>query len=315
MNEYFNNVDFLGIFKKRIKLFIIISISAAAISYFFSSPIFIKPLFISNAVIYPSNLSSFSEESPSEQLLQMFSSDDIKFAFAKKFNLVEHYRLKPDSKYLQSELLFEIGKKVNIYKNEYESINVDVIDENPKIACTMVKSLIDLVNAKILEIHRQRFGETVKIWKDEMDIKKKEMDSLKKSIDSLRTKSGIIDFDGQLREASRQFFTMTKSESPKDNNYLTQFMKKLQGNGAEIFTLTQSFNLAVSEYNRLRLQYEAALVNYKKEIKYTNIVAEPYVADKKFYPLRGLIVLITVLSALIISSVTFVYIEKIKQIK
>ena len=79
--------------------------------------------------------------------------------------------------------------------------------------------------------------------------------------------------------------------------------------------LTQSFNLAVSEYNRLRLQYEAALVNYKKEIKYTNIVAEPYVADKKFYPLRGLIVLITVLSALIISSVTFVYIEKIKQIK
>lgn len=315
MNEFFNNFDFLGVFKKRIKLFIIVSVSAVVLSYLFSSPFFIKPVYKSTAILYPSNLSSFSEESATEQMIQLFNSDDIKFKIAKKYNLLKQYEIDSNYKYHQSVLLNLVERNVNIYKTEYESVNIDVKDYDAKQACDMVNSLIDMINAKILEMHRARFAEKLKIWKDELAVKTRQLDSVKKQIDSLRLNSGIIDFDGQLKEASRQFFTMTKSESPRDNNYLSQFMKKLQGNGAEIFSLTQSFNLTVSEYNRIKLLYEGALVDYNKELKYTNIVAKPYVSDKSIYPIRWLIVLVTLMSALIVTVIAVVMIEKNNQEK
>ena len=308
MNEYFSNVNFIDVFKKRIKLFIVMSILAVGISGGVS--FMLDPLYRSTAVIYPSNLSSFSEESPSEQLLQILSSDDIKFKFIDKFKLMDHYKIDPNDQYRQTKLILGVTDNVKIYKTEYQSVNIDVTDTDPKIACDMVNELIKMVNVKILGMHRERFNEKVKIWKNEMALKHKEMDSIKGKIDSLRVKSEIIDFDAQVKEASRQYFTMTKSDAPNANNYLSKFMKKLQGNGAEVFSLTQSFNIAVNEYNRVKLLYEAALVDFKKELNYTNVVAKPYVADRKIYPLRWLIVLVSLISALVVTAITVVIIDK-----
>jgi len=56
----------------------IITLIAIIVGFIVSSPIVIKPLYKSYAVVYPVNLSPSSEESNTEQLLQWFNSEEVK---------------------------------------------------------------------------------------------------------------------------------------------------------------------------------------------------------------------------------------------
>src|SRR6187399_2603766 len=84
--------------KYKIHLFLI-TIFSVTLAVIFSSEAFIKPRFKSNAVVYPSNLVPYSTESPTEQMLQLFESDDIRDELIKDFNLFEHYEIDTAQKY------------------------------------------------------------------------------------------------------------------------------------------------------------------------------------------------------------------------
>src|SRR3989304_3194634 len=87
------NFDLLNIILKwKITLTVVI-VLAIVLSAVFSSPFFIKPKYKSTAVIYPSNLMPYSQESPTEQMLQLFQSDSVFNHVAEYFRLIRHYGL------------------------------------------------------------------------------------------------------------------------------------------------------------------------------------------------------------------------------
>ncbi|MDZ7778316.1 MAG: hypothetical protein U5L09_23200 [Bacteroidales bacterium] len=57
----------------------------------FSSAMLITPKYNSRAVIYPSNVAPYSDESETEQLLQWLQSRDIKDSMIRRFELGKHY--------------------------------------------------------------------------------------------------------------------------------------------------------------------------------------------------------------------------------
>ena len=79
MNDFFDNQKLLIIIRKRLLHFVVIGIIAIILSAIFSSPFFITPKFRSTARIYPINLAVMSTESETEQMLEIISSNDIKF--------------------------------------------------------------------------------------------------------------------------------------------------------------------------------------------------------------------------------------------
>jgi capsular polysaccharide biosynthesis protein len=93
MNEFFDNRRILDIIWNRRIHFIIIGIIAVVLSAIFSSPFFITPKFKSSARVYPSNISAISEESTTEQMLEIMNSVDIKLEMMKAFNLDEVYKI------------------------------------------------------------------------------------------------------------------------------------------------------------------------------------------------------------------------------
>ena len=79
MNNFFDNQRILDLIWKRKLHFIVVGIIAIVLSAIFSGPTFIKPKFKSTARIYPTNnIAIFSEESETEQLLEIINSNDLK---------------------------------------------------------------------------------------------------------------------------------------------------------------------------------------------------------------------------------------------
>ena len=115
----FNASDvMLLIYKKRIHLLIVCSVALVAsviVSYL------IPEKYKSTVVLYPANSTSvsqtlatdmntekgllqFGENEEVEQMMQMLQSNDIRNRIVEKYNLIEHYRIDPNTKYLYTKL-------------------------------------------------------------------------------------------------------------------------------------------------------------------------------------------------------------------
>jgi len=87
MKDYTNNVSILnGIWKWKYHILIITAIGLI-LSAIFSGSYFITPKYKSYAVVYPANISPYSDESATEQMLQILQSKDIKDSVIKEFDL------------------------------------------------------------------------------------------------------------------------------------------------------------------------------------------------------------------------------------
>ena len=77
MDKYFNNNSLLkAIFKWKWHI-IAVTITASIIGAIFSGPTFITPRYKSEATVYPSSLEEFSDETFTEQMLQVMESQEI----------------------------------------------------------------------------------------------------------------------------------------------------------------------------------------------------------------------------------------------
>ena len=171
MTNFFDNQNLLDTLWKWKKHLIFVGILAVVSSAFFSSSIFIKPKYKSTARIYPSkNIYVFSDESESEQLLEIISAQDIKLKVIDAFDLSTVYKISKKDLLYQSYILSEFNENVSFKKTEYETVEISVLDTDPKRAAAMCDSIISFLDEKILIMHSIKYVEAAKVAKKEMDL-------------------------------------------------------------------------------------------------------------------------------------------------
>ena len=311
METFFKNKNLMELINRWKKHLIIISIISIAIGAFISSPIVITPKYKSSAIIYPVNISVYSKESTTEQMLQVFNSNDIKEKMLNAFNLAYHYKLDKKDTQFYSSFLSEFKSNVNISKTEYESVEITVSDENPKIACNMVDSLIAFFDQKMAILHKQKTFEMLKIKSEELQKKKIEVDTLEKKQKKYKIKYGIIDIGLQTKELTRGYLNLVNSGKKGSSaaNEIDTILKNFKEIAEEYNHNGGLVYAAQNEYNAIKNEYEKHFTEYNKNITYSMIVENPFPADKKSYPIRWIVVAITVITSLIFSIIVIAVIE------
>ena len=296
---------------KKAKLFIIVGLLSIITAVIFSSPYFIPPKYKSEAVLYPSNLVHYSEESSTEQLLQLFFGNDIRDSIILKFDLISHYAIDTASSGYLYNLHKEYEGNVRINKTSFESVSIEVIDTKPEKACSIAKELINQVNNKIRRLHSLKSKELVVIRKNEIDNKKELIDNLEVEIERYSVKYGLLDYSQQSREVTAGYMNMLlESKKGEAMQKAEKLYENLKQEGRHFQDLNHQLILAREEHNKKLINYDEAIRDVNKKLTYTNVVVFPEISDKKSYPIRWLIVIIS-----LFGSVTFTIILLLVKIR
>ena len=159
-----NDLSFKRLFelvKEKYRLFVLVAVVAAVIAYVFTLPVFIKPRYRSSATVYPVNLNSYSTETRTDQLLQLLQSNSIRDSLIKQFDLETAYEIDIDLKGGYFALYNEFLERVEISKTKYESVMIEVVDEDPVRARDMVNAMLEEVNSLARRLQREKSQEVL----------------------------------------------------------------------------------------------------------------------------------------------------------
>ena len=313
MQSQFYQINILKFLNKwKIHLGIIVLITVI-LSAFFSGSMFITPMFKSFAIIYPSNIAPYSDESETEQMLQILQSGDIRDSIINKFNLAMHYEIDSTHKYFVSTIIYEYSQNVKVNKTPYEGINIEVMDKDPKLACDMVNDIIYFYNKKVRNLHEEKFNEVVKLYERSILKKRQYIDSLEQRFVELSTKYGLLDYGNQSREIARGYLrTIDGSSAQINTKEVLRLKENIELKGGEFLLLQGLIQNESGKFSELTREYEKAYMNYDRKFSYTNIITQPYVSDKKSYPVRWLIVAISTLTTFFVTFIVIMILENFK---
>lgn len=299
MNNYtVTNQLFIKLLVKWKLYFFAVTLGAFVLSAVFSSNYFIAPKYKSYSLLYPSNIISYSSETPSEQLIQLLESGDIRDAIISKFNLAAHYDIDTTKESGKSSLIKTYTSNIEIKRTQYNSIAIEVLDKDPVLACKMVEEIINSLNLKARSLQRQKTSEVVTIYKNLMNSKKQQVDSIDAVLQEFRVKYQLLDYEIQTKEVTKSYFKAISSGARKENlKDIDLMLRNLEEKGGEYYKTKQTLDVVLKSYNEVKLEYDKAISDLNKELTYTNVISKPFPADEKTYPIRWLIVLISVLSA------------------
>lgn len=288
-----------------------IALIMAILAAIFSSPVFITPKYKSYAVIYPSNIAPYSDESETEQMLQILQSKDIRDSILVHFNLARHYEIDSSYKYFYSTLSYLYSQNVKISKTPYEGVSIEVFDKDPKIACDIANSIIDYYNKKVRALHEEKFYEVVTMFERALNAKREYIDSLIYRLQDLATEYGLIDYGNQVREMTRGFLKTIDGSGAQYVNTpeVLKLKKSFEAKGGELILIVKLIEQEASRYSELKYDYEQAYMNYDRKFTYVNEITKPFPADKKAFPVRWLIVMVSVLAGTFLAYIVALIVE------
>lgn len=282
---------------------IIITVVAAVCGVIFSGPAFITPLYESEAVVYPSISDPYSDETFTEQMIQVMQSNEIMDSVVKDFNLMEHYRISTGYKYWKTALISEYRDNVRVSRTPYDAVVVKVLDKDPEIACAMVNDIVRLFDQKLQRMQKSKSLQAMKMYEYSLSHQEKFIDSLRDRLNTIASEYGVISVPEQSKEVSKAYIN-------GGNDKAKELKKNLETYGPEVIALTERIVSESEVYSYTKYEYEEFVRHYNTELSFTNIVSEPYVSDKKAYPIRWVVVVLCGLGACLLSALVACLIER-----
>lgn len=309
MDNFFNNTSLVNLIIKWRKHLVVITIVAAILGAIFSGPFFITPLFKSEAIAYPANIMSNSDESVTEQMLQVIQGQDIKDSLINKFNLLEVYKVDPNYKYMYSTMMYFYSQNVKIKKTPYDAVSITVRDKDPERAAAMVNEILRQYDLKQDYLHKIKFREVNNMYQQQLKHKKATMDSIQERMMVLGTEYGLVDFSYQSQEVMRGYLRTITGGAAVNSKAVEELRQNLGMYGGEMLKLTALLEAEAEAYANAKLDSETSQRFLDVTLSYSNIISKPYAADKKIFPVRWVIVLLSAVGAALLSVLVLFIVE------
>lgn len=309
MNNYFDNTSMIQtIFKWKWHI-VIITLVAAIIGAIFSGSRFITPLYKSEATIYPTHTESYSDETVTEQMLQVLQSQEIMDSVVEKFDLLKHYKIDKGYKFWRTALIGEYRSNVSISRTPYDAVTIKVYDSDPEMAYEMVYEIFNQYSKMYKRILQAQRREQADFFLSTLKENEAFIDSLINRLSEIGKEYGIYDVTSQSREVTRAYLNNGNSKK------LDQMMENLGEYGPEINKINTLLEYAYDNYHKTKYDFEREYRYYTNDFSYGNIISAPIASDKKAYPIRWVVVALSGLCACFISILVIYMIENKKRFK
>jgi uncharacterized protein involved in exopolysaccharide biosynthesis len=324
--DVYNLLSF--IWGKR-KILITLTSTAFVISIIIS--LMIKPRFKSSVLMFPTaeisvsktliemtgssnekDVLTFGNDIEAGRLLQILKSNQLIDHIIKKFNLFKYYNIDPSSKYPNTTLYGILGKNIKCRRTEYNSIILEVYDQDPKMAADIANEIAMYSDTIIYKVTCERAQEAYNIVLNEYNTSEANINYLTDTLNKMRVKYGITEFSPQSAELTRAY---GKALINKDKEVIRAFEDKLavlEKYGGEYTEYGTRLGWEMARQYSVKGKLAAVEINLKPSISNVFIVDKARKAEKKDSPKRSLIVFFSTISVFALSVLILVVAENIK---
>lgn len=313
------------------KFLLVVTFLAAVFAIFFSSPWFIKPKYKSTVIMYPASTSSisrellsespsketsilsFGEDAETEQMLQLLTSSRIRDRVIQNFDLMNHYDIKPTDKFCWTKLYDEYKENISFTRTEYMAVKISVYDTDPQLAADIANDISMLLDSVKNTISKERALKAYAIVKKEYNQFEAYINSMEDSLKVLR-ELGVHDYESQAEMFNQELAKEIAANNTIGVKHLQKKLDVLAKYGGAYVGLSQQLEFEREKFSLLRRKYKEAEVDAFENLPYKFVVDKAYKAEKKAYPIRWLIVVISMMSSLIVAIFILIIVDNFSRV-
>ncbi len=300
----------------------IISVIAAFISLIIS--LLMTPIYKSTAIVFPAATSTvsfseqrnakaaamdFGEEESAEQLVQILSSSRIRDKIIEEFNLMRHYKIDSNDNNKYFKLVKTYNEHFLFMRTRYGSIQIDVLDRDPKLAADMANKIVDLIDTVKNQMVSERTWPAFEINKRKKEQLEKERDDLIQRMDTL-SEMGVMSLDGRT-ELFQAYVSAIGAEKAEIKRIIDVNIKY----GSTFDALDFSLKEKITQLELFKVSYEQAESDANAVFNHKFVVERAVVADRKDKPKRLIIVLVATIGAFVLGLFTLLIKDRLSDLQ
>jgi len=313
------------------KPLIILSVAAAVLSGIFSGPTFVPPKFESTVIMFPTStasisksllaknnaskedLLSFGEEEQAEQLIQILNSDEIRTRIKNKYDLMTHYKIDTTDQYKQTKLFKEYESNITYKRTEFQSVRIDVLDTDRFLAADIANDIAALVDSVKNRMQKERAFKAMAIAAAEYEEMKDYVKGLEDSLNTMR-EMGVNDYESMSERFNEYYAKAILEGNTRAATQLGEQLKILSKYGGAYVSIRDMLEHEKEQLSHLRAKYQEARVDAEQTLPHKFIVNNAFPAEKKSYPIRWLIVLVSTISTFILALLVIIGYENFTKV-
>ncbi len=323
----FSSVFLLHIFLRWYKKLIIIIVVAFIISAVVS--LLIPPRYQSKVILFPASTHSiskalmsdfygpkadimeFGEEEQAERMLQILNSGKIREKIVEKYDLYSHYNIHPESKYRRAKLISEYNKNIRFNRTKYMAVEISVFDRDAQMAADIANDIAVLFDTVINQMQKERAIKSLEIIENTYFSLMREILRLEDSLVWLRDR-GVYDYESQSERIIETLSKELAHGNTRGIKLLQNQLDTLAKYGGSYVSIRDALTHEKKQLTEIKLMYEKAKIDAEEFIPHKFVVDTAYKAEKKTYPKRMIIVLVSVISTFLAAIVFISIYENIK---
>ncbi len=313
------------------KLLFVIGLTSAVVAFIFSMPLFIKPKYTSSVIMFSTSsnavsqlilaegnynefldVTQFGDDAHIEQMIQILNSREIKDHIIKKYDLITHYNIDTTKRYWKTKLYKYVKNNIQFSRTDNLAVEIIVMDTDPILAADIANEIADYYDILKRQIIQQRSIEAFNILQEEMKMTDTLVTLLTDSLSRIMS-HGVYDYESQSERLMQQYAI----ELARGNATAVKRIKD------ELVVLEEYGPIYVSVRDRLfylkeaqklfQEKYQNTRVDASYSLPQKFIVEKAVPADKKSYPNKLLIMLVTTISVLSLTVFLLIFQENIKR--
>jgi len=304
---------------------IIIGVTAIGFILSLVVSLMMTPIFKSTAIVFPTATSTvsfseqrnakassmdFGEEEQAEQLVQILSSASVRDHIVEEFDLYNHYEIAADDANKRFKLMKEFSGNFKFARTRYGSIQIDVMDKDPKKASDMANRIVDLIDTIKNEMISQRTSEAFKVAQRKREILQQELTKTSSQIDSL-ARMGVMNIDAR----AGLYQALVDASNQNEKQEIKEKLAINEKDGPLYDELEHIRREKITTFEEFMAIYEQAESDANARLNHKFIVERAVVADKKDKPKRMIVTLLGAMGTFIFIVFALLIREKIKELK
>ena len=326
-NKYnaFSLLQFMWKWRKWLLIVCIAAFFVSAVCSFL-----VRPRYKSTALLYAPRTSSVSKillneqnynerleikalatVDETEQMLPFLNSVAIKDSLIEKYGLATYYNIDLNKKGGKTKLYKTITNNMTIKRTDYGAISLSVCDWDPQRAYEMTLDVVRWLDTIKNAVEHERALAAYTILQNQMDSIEREITAVNDTIRAIMA-HGVFDVKLQSERLTQQYAIAAAQGNTAAMQRIQREQDTLAKYGSQL-TSYQDLEYNFSKYHALcKQKMMDAKMDMTTIMPVKFVIDKPFPADKKFYPKKSLIVVISTLCAFILTLVVLLMIERIE---